>query len=288
MGRDETIQVDAKTDAVFKRKGYIVLKKISEGAFGEVYKAKNVKRGEMDAVKVMDLKRVAAKGMEQKYLDREIKALVDIKHPNVLKVNDIFRAKGKLYIFMEFAPNGTLKQKVKEAPGRYLKERQAKHWFKQCVDALCCMHGQHRMAHRDIKLDNVLLDQHDNAKLSDFGFTREFNLEGRLATTYCGTEPYYAPEILSKTPYNPFLYDVWSMGVMLFIMLNGRLPFRVDKKHRMECVKEMKRLNYNTNPAVWDLLTDEVKDLIGAMFIFNPDQRPNILAVREHPWFGFN
>lgn len=286
MGRDETIEVDPKTKAVFDRKGYVVLKKISEGAFGQVYKAKNVKRGEMDAVKVMDLKRVEAKGMEQKYLDREIKALVSIKHPNVLKVNDIFRAKGKLYIFMEFAPHGTLKEKVKEAPGKYLKERPARRWFRQCVDALVCMHGKHHMAHRDIKLDNVLLDENDNAKLSDFGFARDFDIDGRLATTYCGTEPYYAPEILMKTPYNPFLYDVWSMGVMLFIMLNGKLPFRVDKKHRMECVREMKRMNYNTNPDAWDNLSDEVKDLIGAMFIFNPDQRPNIIAVREHPWLN--
>lgn len=143
-----SVEVDSKTAAVLDKKGYIVLKKISAGAFGEVYKAKNVKRNKIDAVNVMDLSRFAEKGMEQKYLDREIKALVRIRHPNVLEVNDIFSCQRAAVHFMEFAPNGTLKGRVKEAPGGFLTERSAKRWFCQCVDALKCMQMDHRMPHR--------------------------------------------------------------------------------------------------------------------------------------------
>lgn len=107
MGSSTVIKLDPKTEAVFERKGYRVIKYINKGAFGSVYKAENIKRNEMDAVKVseqlcscdfsntpsqvMDLEQVAKSGMDQKYLDREIQALIKIRHPNVLQVNDIFR-----------------------------------------------------------------------------------------------------------------------------------------------------------------------------------------------------
>ena len=188
---------------------------------------------------------------------------------------------------MEFAPNGTLTDKIRKTPERFLSEKQAKRWFRECVEALCCMQDEHHMAHRDIKTDNVLFDDNDNAKLSDFGFAREFNLEeGELCTTYCGTLPYYAPEVLAKRPYNPFLFDVWSMGVMLFVMLNGKFPFKVDKKNREASLKQMKAKDYKVNDRAWGNLSDSVKDLINAMFTFNPDVRPNIVAVRKHAWFS--
>ena len=244
----------------------------------------------MSAVKVMNLDIVAKAGMQEKYLNREIKALIAIRHPNVLKVNDIFKANKHLYIFMEFAPNGTLKDKVKKAANRRLTERVARRWFKQCVEALHCMHVEHHMAHRDIKLDNVLFDASDNAKLSDFGFAREFSLEGSLSKTFCGTVPYYAPEIIRKKPYNPFLYDVWSMGVMLFTMLNGKLPFDVSgikrSGGRQEILEQMRDKNYSYQPEVEDELSSEVKELIDCMFTFNPDDRPNIIGVRNHPWLS--
>lgn len=284
--KEETIKVDGKTEAVFKKKGYVVLKRIAGGAFGDVYKARNVKRDELNAVKVMNLDRVAKAGLQQEYLDREIKALASIQHPNVLKVNDIFRAKGRLYIFMEFAPNGTLTNKIEQSPSHYLSERRAKHWFKQCVEALFCMHVQHHMAHRDIKPDNVLFDADDNAKLSDFGFAREWKHgESDLSRTYLGTLPYYAPQVLAKKPYNPFLYDTWSMGVMLFLMLNGRLPFKISKEDREGSLRQMKQKAYRINKVAWAELSDEVKDLIDIMFIYDEDNRANIIRVRQHPWF---
>lgn len=288
-GKDKSLVVDPKTRAVLEHKGYDVYKMISEGAFGQVYKAKNVNRDQMDAVKVMHLAAMEAKGLKKKFVDREIAALTAVRHPNVLKVNDIFRSGGRLYIFMEFAPNGTLIDKLRKAPNKCFSESTAKRYFKQCIDALVCMHVEHKMAHRDIKLENVLLDQKWNAKLSDFGFARDWGGVGsgeRLSTTFCGTEPYYAPEIVAKRPYNPFLYDVWSMGVMLFIMLNGKFPFhwKEVKKNPQIMLTEMKAKAYEYCSKVEDILSDEVKQLISWILTFNPNDRPNIIGVRTHAW----
>lgn len=280
------IQLDEKTEAVMKKKGYKVKKKISAGAFGEVFKAENVKRQEMNAVKIMHLEKVAKQNLDQKYLDREIKALIKIKHPNVLKVHDIFKAAGRLYIFMEFASNGTLQQQIKKADKGYLSERKSLRWFRQCVDALVCMHYDHHMAHRDIKPDNVLFDENYNAKLSDFGFAREYDPSDGLAKTWCGTPPFQAPEILGKEKYNPFLADVWSMGVMLMEMLNGCLPFSVSKDHRQKSLDQMKRKKFRTNKEAWEEVSDLCKDLVDSMFNYPPGTRPNIVAVRKHPWFA--
>lgn len=143
-----SFDVDEKTAAVLHKKGYRVLKKISAGAFGEVYKATNDKRNELNAVKVMHLKKVEKSGLNQKFLDREIAALIRVRHPNVLKVHDIFKSAGRLYIFMEFAPNGTLTAQVKKSKDGFLSEAKVLRWFRQCVDALVCMHAVHKMAHR--------------------------------------------------------------------------------------------------------------------------------------------
>lgn len=229
----------------------------------------------------MDLEKVAESGMDQKYLDREIQALIKVRHPNVLQVNDIFRSGGRLYIFMEFAANGSLKDKIKQASNKRLSERKSQRWFYQCVEALHCMHVVHRIAHRDIKVDNVLLDEDDNAKLSDYGFAREFHLEDRkLAKTFCGTKPYYAPEIVEHRPYNPFLYDTWSMGVMLFLMLNGNFPFDSTLKDRKRLVGMMRRKQLNWNPDVEDNLSESCKDILLSLFTYDPEKRYVFVLVR--------
>lgn len=289
MTDSSILKADPKTIAVIEHKGYVVLRKISQGAFGQVYKARDVKHDELAAVKVMDLQKVAAKGLQNKFLQREIHALKTVVHPNVLKVQHIFQSGGRLYIFMEFAPNGCLKDKVKTAPDKHLKEPEAKHWFKQVVDALHCMHLDYKICHRDIKLENVLLDAHDNCKLTDFGFTRDFSEEFEeqtsppLARTLLGTKPYYAPQLLERKRYNPFLYDVWSMGVMLFTMLNGRFPFP-PKLETRELLVNMKQRNYNVNPDVFPKLSARVKDLMNQMMSYDEKKRLNIIGVRNHSW----
>ena len=216
---------DQKTMAVVAHKGYKIEKKLGAGAFGVVFKA--VKRnGQLAAVKVINLDKMS-ENSRKKFLPREIQAQIDCKHENLIEVFDIFRASKKLYIFMEFAANGDITGFARKHNG--ITEKLACQWFLQVSNGLAYLHIQMATAHRDIKTDNMLLDAKYIAKLSDFGFAKECTDKATnkvvMSTTFCGTLPYEAPQILEHKPYNAFKADIWSMGVTFFVMFHDRFPF---------------------------------------------------------------
>lgn len=280
------LELDGRTQAVLKKKGYILQKKLAAGAFGQVYSALKTRhdgREEMSAVKVMDLEKCGEK-FKQKFLPRELSVLIQVRHINVIKVFDIFRMGGRIYIFMEFAPNGTIADYVKKNDA--LSESRSKLWFYQTGSALQYCHNKFGIAHRDIKVDNIMLDYNNNAKLTDFGFARiAYDPDtGRLnlSETFCGTLPYYCPQILQKRPYNPFKADVWAMGVVLYGMLNNKFPFKF---------KDLKRMLQTQLQRVWkyredreDVLSRDVKDLISRIFEPDEPRRPSMDDVMRHPW----
>lgn len=152
-------------------------------------------------------------------LPRELEMLTKIRHQYVLEVFDIFKANKKIYIFMEFAPNGDLAGQCKDGPPPIPDTRK---WIRQSAMALAYMHDELNICHRDIKLENVLLNPVFDAKLSDFGFSKYVG--NSLSATVCGTTVYYSPELRSGK-YNPKLADVWAMGCLLFALCCARLPF---------------------------------------------------------------
>ena len=281
----EKIQIDPKTAAVFQKKGYEVLNQIGEGAFGKVYKARSTKDGVMTAVKVMDTTKMPPKFREQ-FLPREIDMLTKIRHPSVLEIYDIFRSAGKIYIFMEFAPNGSLTSKLKNGP---LPEHEAKKWFRQITEGIYFMHKELRICHRDIKTDNILLDANNNAKLCDYGFAREVSERDGVSRTLCGTAPYYCPEMIENGKYDPFKADCWALGVMLFVMLTQKFPFRwpaaskADKAEWREMVDAQKKGLYRAKPA-FQALPDPAKDLIFRLLHPDPNQRLDAQMVLKHGW----
>lgn len=213
--------------------------------------------------------------------------LILIKHPNVVKVYDIFKSGGKIYIFMEFCPNGTLADVVKK--NGPCKEDKAQFWFKQVGSALKFMHIDKGLCHRDIKVENILLDKNDDAKLSDFGFAKEVVVNGEivLSSTYCGTEPYYCPELVKKRDqrntvleYNPFKADTFAMGVMLFAMLNNKFPYHFDKRQYDEQITQA----YKYRPEVEINLGGDVKHLIKKLLEPEPTKRYDSKQMMEHPW----
>lgn len=285
----EKANLDVKTKAVFDKKGYEVLDKISEGAFGKVFTSINRRKGEMAAVKVMDLDKCDKKFTE-KFLPRELAMLIQIRHPYVVGVFDIFKANNKIYIFMEYCPNGTLADWVKK--NGPCPETETKFWFKQCADALHHMHATLQICHRDIKVENILLDANNNAKLSDFGFARGVVVDGQveLSGTYCGTEPYYCPELVRKRDlrgryvlqYDPFKADTWAMGVTLFALLNNKFPFHYDKR----MLEEQTTNNYVYRPTVEHLLSKIVKDLVRKLLEVNQERRLDSSQLVRHAWFS--
>ena len=279
-------ELDPKTQAVFKKKGYELQKKLSAGAFGQVFKAKNTKSDETVAVKVMDLDKVGEK-FKEKFLPRELAALIGVKHDNACKIYDIIRANHKMFIFMEFCDSGDIAGWLQKHGA--IDEVKTCFWFSQTGEALNFLHTSLHMCHRDIKVDNIMLTKDANgvliAKLTDFGFAKESwdndKNKPALSKTFCGTEPYYSPQIVSKKEYNPFLADAWAMGVVLFCMLNNKFPFHFGDAKKM--LKEQMDKKFIEN-RFCKQFPDDLKDLQFKLFEPNEAKRLTIAVMLEHAW----
>jgi serine/threonine protein kinase len=281
----EQIELDPKTAAVFKRKKYKVMKKLAEGAFGKVYKAEKMDDQVLSAVKVMDTEKMSDIVLNI-LIPRELELMTKIRHPNVLAVYDIFKSNGKYYIFMEFAGGGALNKKCE---GSLPPIKLRKKWFKQTADALQYMHDELFICHRDIKLENILLDTEGNAKLSDFGFARLH--EGGLATTVLGTAPYYSPQLIEGR-YDPFKADTWAMGVMLYGMCTGKLAYSAFPRSKKWSKDEMRAWHktmqeqVHKNRQEYKDLEDKCRDLIDHCLEFNEAKRYTALQILKHKWIN--
>ncbi|CAH0550966.1 unnamed protein product [Brassicogethes aeneus] len=172
----------------------------------------------------------------KKFLPREIEVVKGLRHPNLIRFLQAIETTHRVYIVMEYAKNGSLLDIIRK--DQYIDEIRARKWFRQLVDAVDYCH-ERGVVHRDIKCENMLMDVEWNIKLSDFGFARGHlkpkNGQLPLSETFCGSYAYASPEILRGIPYQPQYADIWSMGVVLFAMVYGRLPF--DDSNYRELIK---------------------------------------------------
>lgn len=170
-----------------------------------------------------------------RFLPRELGNLSNIRHPQIIRIFDIFRVKSNIFIFMEFASKGDMTTYLKKVHAP-LDEKHSCKWFYQMICAMDYLHNTMNIAHRDIKIDNILIAEDNSVKLTDFGFSLQVAISEeksiQMSTTFCGTRPYLSPQILQKRPYNPFKADIWALGVVLFSMLNNRYPYHY-KDHKV-------------------------------------------------------
>ncbi|RVX22350.1 CBL-interacting serine/threonine-protein kinase 7 [Vitis vinifera] len=193
---------------------------LGRGSFAKVYQAHSITDGTAVAVKIMDKARSVEAGMESRIV-REVTAMRSLQHPNILKIYEIMATKSKIYLIIELAKGGELFTKISRR-GR-LTEAAARRYFQQLVSALLFCH-QNGVAHRDMKPQNLLLDQDGNLKVSDFGLSAlPDQLKNGLLHTACGTPAYTAPEVVSRKGYDGEKADAWSCGVILFVFLSGFL-----------------------------------------------------------------
>ncbi|XP_019170175.1 PREDICTED: CBL-interacting protein kinase 5 [Ipomoea nil] len=249
---------------------------LGQGMFAKVYHARNLKSGENVAVKVIDKKKVMKVGLIDQ-IKREISVMSMIKHPNVVQLHEVMASKTKIYFVMEYVRGGELFNKV--AKGR-LREEVARKYFQQLIAAVDFCHSR-GVYQRDLKPENLLLDEMGNLKVSDFGLSAlaESRRQDGLLHTTCGTPAYVAPEVITKRGYDGEKADIWSCGVILFVLLAGYLPLR--DSNLMEMYRKIIKGDFKC--PKW--FPPEVKKLLAKILDPNPIRRISLSKLMENSWF---
>ncbi|WOL13510.1 CBL-interacting protein kinase 6-like [Canna indica] len=249
---------------------------LGRGAFGKVHYARDLRSGRSVAVKVVDKGAIVRSGMMD-HVKREISAMRMVRHPNVVELYEVMATRTKIYLAMELVRGGELFARISRA-GR-LSESASRRYFRQLVSAVDFCHQQ-GVYHRDLKLENLLLDGNGDLKVADFGLSAlvdDARSDG-LLHTMCGTPAYVAPEVFGKRGYDGAKADVWSCGVILFVLLSGSLPFRDD--NLMVMYKKICRGEFQCPP--W--ISSGARRVITRMLDPNPNTRITLAKLMEAPW----
>ncbi|KAB2031300.1 hypothetical protein ERO13_D05G281000v2 [Gossypium hirsutum] len=254
---------------------------LGQGNFAKVYYARKIKTSQSVAVKVIDKEKVLKVGMMDQ-TKREISVMSLVKHPNILELYEVMASKNKIYFVMEYAKGGELFKKVSKGK---LREDTARKYFQQLISAVDFCHSR-GVYHRDLKPENLLLDENGILKVSDFGLSAlaESKHQDGLLHTSCGTPAYVAPEVINRKGYDGAKADIWSCGVILYVMLAGYLPFH--DSNLIAIYRKISKAEYKF--PNW--FSPEVTKLLSRILNPNPKARISIAKIMTNPWFrkGFN
>ncbi|XP_038988635.1 CBL-interacting protein kinase 1-like isoform X1 [Phoenix dactylifera] len=256
---------------------YEIGRTLGEGNFGKVKYARHVETGKAVAVKILDRKRIQSVKIDDQ-VKREIGTLKLLKHPNVVRLLEVSASKTKIYMVLEYVNGGELFDKI--ALKGKLSEQEGRRLFQQLIDAISYCHEK-GVYHRDLKPENVLIDAKGNIKISDFGLSalpQHFGNDGLLHTT-CGSPNYIAPEVLANRGYDGARSDIWSCGVILYVILVGYLPF----EDRNIAVLYQKIFKGDTQIPKW--LSPGAQNLLRRILDPNPITRINVAGIKEDEWF---
>ncbi|KAK9075651.1 hypothetical protein SSX86_003977 [Deinandra increscens subsp. villosa] len=264
------------------KKGNILMQRyelgrlLGHGTFAKVYHARNLKTNQSVAVKIIDKAKIMEAGLMNQ-IKREISVMRLVKHPNVVRLYEVMANKTHIYFAMEYIKGGELFDKV--AKGR-LKEDAARKYFQQLISAVDFCHSR-GVCHRDLKPENLLIDDSGNLKVSDFGLSAmsESRWQDGLLHTMCGTPAYVAPEVINTKGYNGEKADIWSCGVILFVLLAAYLPFY--DVNLMEMYKKISKGAFKC--PQW--FSPEVKNLISRILDTDPNTRITAAEIMENSWF---
>lgn len=250
---------------------------LGEGNFGKVKFAKNVESGQGFAVKILEKKRILDLKIGDQ-IKREIGTLKLLKHPNVVRLHEVLASKTKIYMVLEYVTGGELFDRISNR-GR-LSEVQGRKLFQQLIDGVSYCHHK-GVFHRDLKLENVLVDAKGNIKISDFGLSalpQHYRDDGLLHTT-CGSPNYVAPEILANRGYDGATADIWSCGVILYVILTGYLPF----DDRNLAVLYQKIFKGDCHIPKW--ISPGARNMMRRILDPNPVTRITMAGIKADEWF---
>ncbi|EGD74723.1 CAMK/CAMKL protein kinase [Salpingoeca rosetta] len=251
---------------------YAVGDKIGEGSYGAVHVATHLPTGQEVALKFIDRRKIKEKYIHEN-LEREVSIMQQLEHPFVIKLLQVVEFDDYMCIVTEKAEEDFLTILVDSG---VIAEARAKKYAAQLMLAVQHLH-QKGIAHRDLKVENMMLDKADHVKLIDFGLSNQLTPAKQLFTTCCGSLAYSAPELLGQKPYS-FSVDVWGIGICLYVMLTARLPFHAESLTQLHA--NILEKNY-TLPSSF---SDDLKDLITRCFEFRPNKRITLDEMLAHPW----
>ncbi|XP_004554782.1 MAP/microtubule affinity-regulating kinase 3a isoform X11 [Maylandia zebra] len=253
---------------------YRLLKTIGKGNFAKVKLARHMLTGREVAIKIIDKTQLNPNSLQK--LFREVRIMKILNHPNIVKLFEVIETERTLYLVMEYASGGEVFDYL-VAHGR-MKEKEARAKFRQIVSAVQYCHQKH-IVHRDLKAENLLLDADMNIKIADFGFSNEFTLGNKL-DTFCGSPPYAAPELFQGKKYDGPEVDVWSLGVILYTLVSGSLPF--DGQNLKELRERVLRGKYR----IPFYMSTDCENLLKRFLVLNPAKRGTLEQIMKDRWIN--
>ena len=270
---------------------------IGQGAFGKVNLGLNVLTGRVVAIKSFNKSNLNSNSENMKKIKYETNLMKKLNHPNITKILELFEDKEYILIIMEYINGGNLFSFLKKH--RKVSEKTAKLLYRQIILGIKYMHEQ-GIVHRDIKLENILIDLNNNIKICDFGIGRVLSSPEQPLFDQCGTPMYIAPEILlcsKEKGYKGFPVDIWSSGIVLYILLSGTLPFSFknsssslsesNESNLSEDNNNNTELQYsiiNKEPKEIENISKEAEDLLKKILKKNPEKRITCEEILNHPW----
>ncbi|KAM9344226.1 NUAK family SNF1-like kinase 1 [Pholidichthys leucotaenia] len=254
---------------------YEVLETLGKGTYGKVKKA--VERASLKTVAIKSIRKERITDeLDRIHIQREIEITSVLRHPNIIRFHEVFESRDKIVIVMEYASRGELYDYIQER--RQLPETEARSIFRQIASAVHYCH-KNLVVHRDLKLENILLDQDFNVKLADFGLSNNFQ-KGSLLQTYCGSPLYAAPEIVKGLPYQGPEVDCWALGVLLYALVYSSMPF--DGASHTKLKEQISHGCYRRpNPP------SDACALIDWLLTVRVEERATIEDVANHWWVNW-
>ncbi|XP_072172829.1 serine/threonine-protein kinase NIM1-like [Diadema setosum] len=251
---------------------YRIRNELGSGNFSQVRMGLHALTKEKVAIKILDKTKLDQK--TQRLLSREISCMERLHHPNIIRLYEVVETLAKLHLVMEYAPGGELFTKISNE-GK-IAEAECKPIYAQVLAAVVHMHSKN-IIHRDLKAENVFYAANGLVKVGDFGFSTYCAMNDTL-NTFCGSPPYAAPELFKDENYVGAPVDTWAMGIMLYFMVTGVMPFRADT------VAKLKKCILDGHFTIPSYVSSSCQQLIRNVLKLNPTERYNIEQIQASPW----